>query len=71
MHTNPYHLTPASRALILLRSMQIRSRLARLREQGIKLRDATSFGLPGAVRLGVLAPAAQDALAQAWTSIRH
>ena len=33
MHTNPYHLTPASRALILLRSMQIRSRLARLREQ--------------------------------------
>ena len=39
--------------------------LARLREQGIKLRDATSFGLPGYVRLGVLAPAAQDALAAA------
>ncbi|MEO0002418.1 MAG: hypothetical protein RLZZ22_110 [Pseudomonadota bacterium] len=45
--------------------------LARLRKQGIKLRDATSFGLPGAARLGVLAPEAQDALAQAWTSIRH
>ena len=39
--------------------------LARLREHGIKLRDATSFGLPGFVRLGVLAPAAQDALVKA------
>ena len=44
--------------------------LAQLRASGIKLRDATSFGLPGCVRLGVLAPAAQDALVQAWTSIR-
>lgn len=35
---------------------------AMLRAQGIKLRDATSFGLPGWVRLGVLPPAAQDAL---------
>jgi histidinol-phosphate aminotransferase len=35
---------------------------ARLREQGLKLRDATSFGLPGWVRLGVLSPLAQDAL---------
>lgn len=42
-------------------------RLAALRARhGIKLRDATSFGLPGWVRLGVLAPAAQDALARAW-----
>jgi len=32
---------------------------------GIKLRDATSFGLPGWVRLGVLGPQAQDALAEA------
>ena len=31
----------------------------------IKLRDATSLGLPGHVRLNVLAPAAQDALHQA------
>lgn len=45
--------------------------LAQLRARGIKLRDATSFGLPSCVRLGVLAPEAQDALAQAWTSIRH
>ncbi len=36
--------------------------LQRLRTQGIKLRDAASFGLPGHVRLGVLPPAAQDAL---------
>jgi histidinol-phosphate aminotransferase len=35
---------------------------AALRAQGIKLRDATSFGLPGWLRLGVLAPVAQDAL---------
>ncbi|WP_027015911.1 aminotransferase class I/II-fold pyridoxal phosphate-dependent enzyme [Comamonas composti] len=37
-----------------------------LREQGLKLRDCTSFGLPGHVRLGVLAPASQLALEQAW-----
>lgn len=36
-----------------------------LRAQGIKLRDTTSFGLPGWVRLGVLPPQAQDALAGA------
>jgi histidinol-phosphate aminotransferase len=34
----------------------------RLREQGIQLRDATSFGLPGWVRMAVLPPVAQDAL---------
>lgn len=39
--------------------------LAGLRTQGIKLRDATSFGLPGWVRLGVRAPASQQALWQA------
>ena len=37
-----------------------------LRTQGIKLRDCASFGLPGVVRLGVLAPASQDALRQTW-----
>lgn len=37
--------------------------LATLRAQGIKLRDATSFGLPGWVRLGVLpVPAVTDLL---------
>lgn len=41
-----------------------------LRSAGIKLRDCTSFGLPGVVRLGVLPPASQDALAAAWRGIR-
>lgn len=36
--------------------------LRHLRAQGIKLRDCASFGLPGVVRLGVLAPVAQEAL---------
>lgn len=41
--------------------------LAQLRSHGIKLRDATSFGLPGHVRVSVQAPVAQAALARAWT----
>lgn len=45
--------------------------LQRLRTRGIKLRDATSFGLPGELRLGVLAPSAQDALVAAWKAIRE
>ncbi len=36
--------------------------LHHLRAQGIKLRDCASFGLSGVVRLGVLAPASQEAL---------
>jgi histidinol-phosphate aminotransferase len=40
--------------------------LVGLRHASIKLRDAASFGLPGHVRLGVLPPPAQDALAKAW-----
>ena len=44
----------------------LQSDLVALRSSGIKLRDATSFGLPGTVRLGVLAPTAQDALRAAW-----
>ncbi len=43
--------------------------LAVLRAQGIKLRDTASFGLPGHVRLGVLAPDAQDAFRQAWQAV--
>jgi len=39
--------------------------LQRLRQGGIQLRDASSFGLPGHVRLGVLPPPAQQALAAA------
>jgi len=36
-----------------------------LRSQGIKLRDATSFGLPGYWRMSVQPPVAQQALAAA------
>ncbi|MEK9804231.1 MAG: aminotransferase, partial [Curvibacter sp.] len=43
--------------------------LLALRLQGIKLRAASSFGLPGQVRLGVLPPASQDALRTAWQDL--
>lgn len=42
--------------------MNLTEALVQLRAQGIKLRDTTSFGLPGLVRMSVLPPAAQDAL---------
>jgi histidinol-phosphate aminotransferase len=45
--------------------VDLSAELLRLRLEGIKLRDTTSFGLPGHVRLGVLPPVAQDALRQA------
>ncbi|PZQ69928.1 MAG: aminotransferase [Variovorax paradoxus] len=41
-----------------------------LRAHGIKLRDCASFGLPACVRVGVLPPASQDALATAWSTLR-
>ena len=44
--------------------------LAALRQHGIKLRDCTSFGLPGHVRISVQPPAAQDALHNAWQQIK-
>ena len=43
--------------------------LQHLRFAGVKLRDATSFGLPGWVRLSVQPPAAQDELIKAWKSL--
>lgn len=52
-------------------STTLQSDLVALRSAGIKLRDTTSFGLPGTVRLGVLAPAAQDALADAWQALQR
>lgn len=45
--------------------------LAALRAQGIKLRDTTSFGLPGQVRLSVMPPAAQDALHNVWQHLHR
>lgn len=50
-------------------SVSLQQALAALRAQGIKLRDTTSFGLPGQVRLSVMPPAAQDALHNAWQSL--
>lgn len=43
--------------------------LEQLKAQGMRLRDCASFGLPGHVRLGVLPPAAQQALRTAATNI--
>ena len=43
--------------------------LTALRQQGIKLRDTTSFGLPGQVRVSVQPPAAQDALHRVWLNM--
>lgn len=40
-----------------------------LRSHGVKLRDATSFGLPGHVRVSVQPPVAQDALARDWAQL--
>ena len=40
--------------------------LAGLRARGVKLRDTTAMGLPGAVRVRVMPPDAQSALRQAW-----
>ena len=37
-----------------------------LRQHGVQLRDCSSFGLPGLVRLGVLPPVSQEALRRAW-----
>lgn len=39
--------------------------LPALRERGIKLRDCASFGLPGRVRMAVVAPPVQDLLIEA------
>ncbi|MDO5692641.1 MAG: aminotransferase class I/II-fold pyridoxal phosphate-dependent enzyme [Pseudomonadota bacterium] len=43
----------------------LQSLLTSLRAQGIKLRDCASFGLPGHVRMAVVAPVVQDALMSA------
>ena len=53
----------------LVNGLTLEQALTALRSQGIKLRDTTSFGLPGQVRLSVQPAAAQDALQQAWLSI--
>jgi len=42
---------------------------ARLRTHGVRVRDCASFGLPGHLRLGVLPPAAQQALGRAVPAV--
>lgn len=51
-------------------SLALGQDLAALRAGGIKLRDTTSFGLPGLVRMGVLSPRSQDALWRAWKDMK-
>ena len=51
------------------KGLTLKEALAKLRSQGIKLRDTTSFGLPGQVRLSVQQPAAQNALRDTWQLI--
>jgi histidinol-phosphate aminotransferase len=51
-------------------SQGLSRRLRQLRDRGIKLRDATSFGMPGWVRVSVQAPASQQALIEAWDAAR-
>jgi histidinol-phosphate aminotransferase len=53
----------------LPQGLSLQQALAALRAQGIKLRDTSSFGLPGHVRLGVQPPAVQDALHNAWQQL--
>jgi histidinol-phosphate aminotransferase len=50
----------------LPRALTLAQALGELRAAGFKLRDTTSFHLPGLVRLGVLPPPAQTALKAAW-----
>lgn len=52
-----------------LDALELPRALQHLRGQGIKLRDCTSFDLAAQVRLGVLAPAAQQTFYAAWQSI--
>ena len=57
---------------VLPKGLSLHQALSGLRQQGIKLRDTTSFGLPGQVRISVqapAAPAAQDALYHAWQQL--
>ncbi len=63
-HANFFCARPA-----LPEDLSLADALAQLRAHGIKLRDATSFGLPGMVRISVQSPDAQEALHNAWRSI--
>lgn len=55
---------------MVARSLDMSRLVPALRELGVKLRDATSFGLPEAARLRVLPPESQQALREAVLHIR-
>ena len=63
-HANFFCALPA-----LPTTMDLQQTLGALRAQGIKLRDTTSFGLPGHVRISVQPPAVQTGLRQAWQQL--
>jgi histidinol-phosphate aminotransferase len=65
-----WHVEPSVTPFFCARpagEIDVQNLCAQLRTQGIKLRDTTSFHLPGFLRLGVLPPQAQDALLAALT----
>ena len=70
LHALGWHQSTSSVPFWLARPSQqseaLQHLLARLRAQGVKLRDATSFGLPGWVRVSAQPPLAQQALVDAW-----
>ena len=70
LHALGWHQSTSSVPFWLARPPQqgdaLQHLLARLRAQGVKLRDATSFGLPGWVRVSAQPPLAQQALVDAW-----
>jgi histidinol-phosphate aminotransferase len=61
--------TDTDPAEAIARAAVLRITLSRLRQLGLKLRDTTSMGLPGWVRLSVQPPEAQDALARLWRQV--
>ncbi len=52
-------------------TLKVHAVLTQLRHHGIKLRDASSFGLPGHVRLAVQPVVAQDALIDAVRDMKY
>ncbi|GAB3360354.1 MULTISPECIES: aminotransferase class I/II-fold pyridoxal phosphate-dependent enzyme [Giesbergeria] len=68
-----WQIEPGSRANYFVArppTHTLHTALTHLRAQDVQLRDCTSFGLPGWLRLGVLPPQAQQALHQAWLNMQ-
>lgn len=64
-----WQVAPSEASYFCARPPQTIDLVALRQNHGIKLRDASSFGLPGWYRLGVLGPQAQDALATALQNL--